>query len=158
MPRLPRTLRLALAWLLVFVLPLQGMSLAIAAARGPLHTHAQAPTSTAPLIDLRRAFAAPTVTPSSSPVATSEWAHLAGHLQGERHHHAAGDTTVMRDPADPAAGQDDLPQALAMPFIALVSAETGWCAVADVSETPAAPAWTPTMRSPAPLERPPRLS
>jgi len=123
-----------LAVYLSVILLLQGLAAAIALGAGPLHRHGQAP---APLAAL----------------AFSHHGHA--HASGERHHHDAGDSSVVPDPAAQAA-LDQVAAALtaALSLLALDTPRSQADPRRHVLH--ATPAWVCCSALPAELYRPPR--
>lgn len=74
-----------LIWLLLVVLPLQGMAAVVAELRGPSHRHAASEELWIPQMSVRHSLA--------------PMQHAHAHANAERHHHARSDTTVIEVPS-----------------------------------------------------------
>jgi len=148
--------RSAVVWLLACLVPLQALAAGVIAVAGPAHSHRPAASVGLVLDDFRRAPAGLT---RGETHAAGPLGHFHGVDSAERHHHAAGDPTVVIDPADQLRhGDSDDPgfsPSLAL-FVGLVSAPPSWPAAAAPAR-PIAPArWSPRTHHPALPERPPR--
>jgi hypothetical protein len=144
------------AWLLIALLPLQGMAACALATRGPLHTH-RVELQLLVLEDVRRA----PVAASASPV------HIAtafGHFHAAgtplRHYHRFDDTTVMA--ADDGglgqagnAGNSALDHG-AGAIDGLLPTSPGWVSQAAAQTRAFHVAWAWLTFEPEPFERPPR--
>lgn len=160
MPFAPRhakrtPLRLMLIWLLAFVLPVQGMSVGVAAARGPAHLH-RSIDATLVLTDFRRM---PTHAQAPSPALKSWFDHAHAGATPQRHHHARGDASVVRtadDSASVAIEEGASAASSVAAFLALLPALPAWHAQAGTQGLTALPPAPSSTRYPARLERPPR--
>lgn len=124
-------------WLLAALLPLQAVAATVLAARGPSHVHVPAKAETA---DILRAFG---------------HFHRAG--AAERHHHAAGDTSVVHSGDGAAIEQDSKAAGTTLAaFVALLSAPLG-CTLPPATTVHAEHRpWAWLTHLPERLERPPR--
>ena len=133
---------------------MQGVAAGIAAALGPAHVHQQA---NRPLLleDFRRVAA--TVAPPAH-VATA-FGHFHGKATPIRHHHAAGDASVVLVD-DPLRAWADAESASAGSSLALFSAvlptTLAWVGQAPAGSPACCAAWPSLTHDPQPLERPPR--
>jgi hypothetical protein len=159
--RMRRVARIAVAWMLICAVPLQALAVGVAGVEGPRHTHSaqsQSLSQSLPLLDFDFRRALPdTPTPAVHTHAHGVFGDVL-HLGSARHHHAAGDASVVRD-ADEAASTD--------------SASTGASCSAFLAVLPPIVAALPAIdsdppldgavdriasRAPQPPERPPRAS
>jgi hypothetical protein len=148
----------ACAWLLAALLSLQGTAAAVAATLGPAHVHRSCAGVRLVLDDLRRAV--PTMARHEH-VAT-----LVGHVHADtashRHHHAAGDSSVVPLAGDAwnlLAQSDDATSGAALSALVAVLPEAlDWHlpAMTHAAVTVAAPSWR--SHEPEPDERPPRTA
>ncbi len=145
-----------LVWLLACLVPLQALAAGFLAANGPAHTHLPAASARHVLDDLRRA---PVRRLTVETHAASAFGHFHGGGDAERHHHAAGDPSVVLDGADllQAGDTDDMSASPSLGvFAGLIPASPGRLDP-TTPEPPAAHArWTPQTHDPALPERPPR--
>jgi len=145
-----------LVWLLACLVPLQAMAAGVIAAAGPSHHHVPVTAARLVLDDFRRA---PIRLMAVEAHVATAFGHFHGGASPERHHHAAGDATVMLDGGDlPQAGDGDgisVSPSLGV-FVGLISAPPGWQATALRARPASYPGWTPQTHHPDLLERPPR--
>jgi hypothetical protein len=144
-------LQLAAAWLVV-VLALQGWAAVVARVAGPQHTH-QATHNTAGKVAVAWVHGAT--------AAAHDHHHDNGHnhsSQIQRHHHGAGDTSVVATPGD-AQLQDALDAAgaaLAAAFALLATSALLRLPTSTSQVWRAAPAWAWQTAHSLPLQRPPQ--
>lgn len=140
--------RRLLVWLLIVALPLQSVALGALAAQGPLHVHKK--QSAAALIDFRRQAEGAV----ALPLHVHGWLGIA-HASALRHHHAAGDASVVASADDPGAG-DGHAAPLMGDFLPLLPALPAWAPPRIAQRRPAEPACAFATRFAPRLERPPR--
>jgi hypothetical protein len=149
----------ALAWLLALLLPLQGAAAGVAAASGPAHVHR--PTAGAHLVldDLRRSV--PTVARHVHLATLGQHAHSGSDVA--RHHHAAGDTSVVPLPDDllnllaqASQGDDAAAGAALGALLAVLPDGLHWAALPLEHAAAIAPPQAWRSHVPEPDERPPR--
>ncbi|HEV7913865.1 MAG TPA: hypothetical protein VGP22_08865 [Albitalea sp.] len=128
---LPRSLHLALSWLLAVLLPAQGIVATVLLAMGPSHVH-------------------------PPPAATAHVLSAFGHFDvAQRHHHGFGDAGVVhRDDAALAAEQHPISPSLAA-FVALPQPSAAEPAVAPRGVWVPHRSWAWRTHDPGVAERPP---
>ncbi len=148
-----RTGRIALLWLLAWLVPLQCSASVMRLAAGPAHGHASAAPA-APASELRDFRRQPL--PGLHAHADTGSAHR--HAPGTRHHHAADDATVIAGDSglDRLDAQDEGTGAAVAPLIPLVLSGLVWHAPSAVHAAPDGPARSAASQPSARLERPPR--
>ena len=137
-PFLPRALRQWVLVVLAALTALQGATTAALALLGPLHTH-QHPARSAP---------------SGVDHVLSAFGHYHAAEAPLRHHHAAGDASVVHDAADSDPGWLASPTLAA--FVGLVGQPAAWQPPALTGVAASRPAWQPLTHHPGGIERPPR--
>lgn len=152
-----RATRRFVAWLLIGLVPLQGMAAGVLAAVGPAHVHQDVPAATLVLVDFRRA-ATPARARDVHVAAAFGHFHCGG--AALRHDHPRSDASVVFV-GDGAAAQDvgnEGPSAGASfaLFTAMLPASIAWHAPTRQSAPASCAAWPPLTDDPEPLERPPR--
>jgi len=135
---------------------MQAMAAGVIAAAGPSHHHVPATAARLVLDDFRRA---PVRLVAVETHLATAFGHFHGGASPERHHHAAGDASVVVDDGDLAqAGEgDDISVSPSLGvFLGLISAPPGWHATALPARPASRPRWTPQTHHPDFPERPPR--
>jgi len=148
--------RCCLVWVLAFLVPLQALAGGVVAARGVAHTHKQAACAPPVLDDLRRS---PVRWHAVETHVASAFGHFHASGAVERHHHAAGDATVVVEDRDlpPPSDADDMSISPSLGvFVALISAAPSWIDRSGSDLPSARPCWTPQTHDPTCPERPPR--
>jgi len=144
-------LRQVLAWLLIGLMPLQGLAAGVLGAMGTLHVHrATAEPVVLALTDFRRE------TPLAAEVEQhvfSVLGHVHRHGVAERHHHADRDASVV--PQGDGAG-DWTPSPALAAWVALPVQSMSWVGLDGAPLHGRHTAWTPGVHHPSVLERPPR--
>ena len=123
---------------LIAILALQSLAAAFALGTGPLHRHRPEPASLASALFMH-----------------ADRSHADAHASGQRHHHAATDTTVASDAAEQeAADAARLALTSALSLLALQIPRTAPDLRSHLML--AAPPWSRKTASTLPLYRPPR--
>jgi hypothetical protein len=144
------------AGVLALLIALQGGAASLLATLGPLHAH-KAPAQLVVLDDIRRGSS-----PASPAIrAAGRHGHVHGPGTAQRHHHAAGDTSV--DLATGEAAQrldaDDVGFSTTLAgVVGLIPAALAWLPQTGRDVWSARLAWVPQTHHPEPFERPPRLA
>ena len=148
--------RRCLVWLLAFLVPLQALAGGVLAASGVSHTHKEAACAPLVLEDFRRS---PVRRHPLETHVASAFGHFHASEAVQRHHHAAGDATVVvegRHLLHPDDGDDMTISPSLGVFVGLISAAPSATDVSASNVPTAHPRWTPQTHDPALPERPPR--
>jgi len=147
----------ALLWLLIGLIPLQGMAVSVLATLGPAHVHRSAGAAPVELKDFRRTLGA--VVHRVSHVHTP-LGHVNRSIEPSRHHHPRDDPTFVRisdDPANQISGSEEPNVANALAALVLmVPTVVSWHASESTEVWVSRGAWSWLTHHPDALERPPR--
>lgn len=151
----------AVFWLLIVAIGLQGLAAGVLGTLGPRHVHRSGnePTEAGVLVDFRRGPGDITARPAPTHVATA-FGHF--HAEGRplRHHHAAGDASVVSldgPMADNLADEAGL-HAVAAVFVALLPSGTSWHPERTRESFAAKALWPLLTHVSQPPRRPPRTT